>query len=115
MANEPTGLGFKEYLGTAFSGLAGHYLIPTLGDFSKARFSSIKGQTNGIKNRRFTRTIRTRQSKDAVGYIFWVSEIYYLFTGERVEVIKSEFKYLHNRPLYSALKSFSWRDLVISL
>src|SRR6056297_996765 len=56
VAAEPASLGFKEYLGIAFTGLAGHYLIPALGDFPKAWRSAIKCQTDGIKNCRLART-----------------------------------------------------------
>ena len=93
---ESTSLGFKEYLGVAFTGLAGHYFIPALGYFPKAGRGSIQGQTDGIKNCRLARTGRTGQSKDAVGYIFGIGEVYDPFSIEGVEVFKSEFKYLHD-------------------
>ena len=115
MAKESASLGFKEYLGVAFTSLAGQDLIPALGDFSKTWRSSIEGQTDSIKNYRLARTGRTGQGKDPVGYIFGIGEVYDPFTIKGVKVLKSEFKYLYNQPLYSALTSSSRRDLIISL
>ena len=112
---ESAGLGFKQHLCIAFTSLAGHNLISALGDFSKAGCGSIECQTDGIKNGRLARTGWTGQGKDSIGYIFGVGKIYDPFAIEGVEVLKSQFKYLHNQPLYSAFTSSSWRDLIISL
>jgi hypothetical protein len=96
VATEPASLGFKQHLGIAFTGLAGHYLIPTLGDFPKAWRSSIEGKTDRIKNCRLSRAGRTGQGKYAIGYIFGIGKVYDPFTIEGVEVLKSQFKYLHD-------------------
>ncbi|CAK0782319.1 hypothetical protein CCP4SC76_890001 [Gammaproteobacteria bacterium] len=107
MTTIASALGLESHFGKAFSGLAGHNLIATLGDFIEAGRTTVKGQADGIKEGRLPSASRTRNGKDSIGRKGRMRKVNLPFTQQRVEIFESYLQYPHPQISYSARASSS--------
>ena len=77
----PSFLSFKGHLGKAFASLTRHDLIAAFSHPIQSRRPTIKPQTDGVEDRRFSRARRAGNGKDSVGHISRMGKIDLPFAG----------------------------------